>query len=60
MKLATFLQMMIAEEEAAQKKYTLAAESTDDPKAREMLQKLAYEEEMHADLLRQYITSLER
>ncbi len=60
MDLATFLQMMVAEEEAARQKYTLAAEATDDPQAQEMLQKLAYEEEMHADLLRQYIASLER
>lgn len=58
MKLQTFLQMMIAEEEAAKKKYELAAAETEIDQVRELLEKLAYEEETHADLLRQEIERL--
>lgn len=59
MKLSTFLQMMVAEEEAAQQKYSLAAAEADSDTVRELLERLAYEEEIHADLLRQYIADLE-
>lgn len=58
MNLQTFFQMMIAEEEAAKKKYELMAAAAEDKAARDLLEKLAYEEEMHADLLRQYIDAL--
>ncbi len=59
MKLATFLRTMIAEEEAAQKKYALAAAEAENDETRDLLERLAYEEEIHADLLRQHVEALE-
>jgi rubrerythrin len=59
MKLVSFLRMMVAEEEAAKAKYEMAAAEAEDDKIRQMLLKLAYEEEMHADLLQQHIDELE-
>jgi rubrerythrin len=48
---ATFLRIMRIDEEGAQAKYRAAAEMTDDPRVREVLERLAYEEEVHAGLL---------
>ncbi|MBN1483294.1 MAG: hypothetical protein JXA37_01105 [Chloroflexia bacterium] len=58
MNLKTFLEMMIVEEEAAKQKYELIAAQTEDGAGRDMLLKLAYEEDTHADLLRQYLDKL--
>jgi len=59
MELVTFLRLMVAEEEAAKQKYELAAADAQDQAIQELLRKLAYEEEIHADLLRQHIEALE-
>ncbi len=46
-----FLKIMRMDEEAARQKYMEAASITDDPRIKEVLERLAYEEEIHAGLL---------
>ena len=48
---ADFLQIMRMDEEAAQAKYRAAAERATDPRVREVLERLAYEEEVHIGVL---------
>ena len=46
-----FFKAMIAEEHAADKKYAAAAQQTDDPTLKKLLEQFQYEEDVHADLL---------
>jgi rubrerythrin len=46
-----FFKAMIAEEHAAYKKYAAAAQQTDDPNLKKLLEQFQYEEDVHADLL---------
>ena len=46
-----FFKAMIAEEHAACNKYATAAQQTDDPALKKLLEQFQYEEDVHADLL---------
>jgi rubrerythrin len=46
-----FFQVAIEEEHKAEAKYGSAAAQTDDPKLKDIFEKLEYEESIHADLL---------
>jgi rubrerythrin len=46
-----FFKAMIAEEHAAYNKYEAAAQQTDDPALKKLLDQFKYEESVHADLL---------
>jgi rubrerythrin len=46
-----FFQVAIQEEHKAEAKYGGAAAQTDDPKLKDIFEKLQYEESLHADLL---------
>jgi rubrerythrin len=46
-----FFKAMIAEEHAAYKKYAAAAQQTDEPALKKLLEQFQYEESVHADLL---------
>ncbi len=48
---AEFLGIMKLDEEAAQAKYKAALALATDPRVREILERLAYEEEIHVGLL---------
>ncbi|HIC89320.1 MAG TPA: hypothetical protein EYP04_07935 [Anaerolineae bacterium] len=52
MEWAELLKIMTMEEETAKAKYAMAAAMTDDPHMKEVFERLEYEEEIHADLLR--------
>lgn len=51
---AEFLRIMVAEEQSAEAKYRFAANSTDDPKLKEVFEQLVYEESLHAALLEKW------
>jgi len=46
-----FFQMMIEEEKAANKKYTMAMETTDSPELKRVFERLKNEEAFHAEML---------
>ena len=47
----TFLKIMAIEEEAAYKKYDLAAQLAEDPALKKMMERLRDEEEFHTEFL---------
>ncbi len=55
---ANFLRIMQLEEEAAQAKYRIAVESASDPSVRDLMERLAYEEEIHVGILQKEIDRL--
>lgn len=48
---ADFLTIMRLDEECAHAKYLAAAERATDPRVRDLLERLAYEEEIHVGVL---------
>lgn len=55
-----FLKVMVIEEKAAWEKYQVAAEMADDPKVRELMEKLRDEEEYHVRFLEGEYARLEK
>lgn len=56
---ASFLRIMQLEEEAAQAKYRIAVDSASDARVREVLERLAYEEEIHVGVLQKEVERLQ-
>ncbi|NLE75319.1 MAG: rubrerythrin [Chloroflexi bacterium] len=56
----TFLKVMAMDEEAAYKKYQLAASLTDDEELKALLERLRDEEEFHAQFLLEQYNRLQR
>lgn len=52
------IQMAKADESAARAKYNLVAKASDDPRVKEVFEKLAYEEEVHIGVLEQFEKNL--
>jgi len=57
---ATFLKVMLVDEHAARAKYRVASEKATDPRIKEILDQLKYEEEVHVSILEKGIAALKK